>query len=367
MRRQAQGSVVFLAILLSALPAGAQEAQPVHLHGFGSWAYGNTDANTYLSGLPDGNYREGAFALDLSANVGERLRIVSQIEVRDTVEDSEIELDYAFAEWRFSDRITLRAGKVKQPFGISTEVFDVGTLRPFLTLPQAVYGPVGIIAEAYQGVGFTGSFPVSSWRLAYDVYGGGIVNVVLPTPEAFLEGEPLLGVEEVTNRDVIGGRIVAETPVPGLSFGASAYTGIEVGSNRRTVGGIQAEYLTDKWSVRTEYAHETVEEDLDVDGFYAEVAYRITPRWQVAGQYGRSTTELTEVDVTTGQSLLDHEERAIGLNYWFSHGLVFKLGYHQVDGNRLALPDPEELAALVNSGELRTRTNLVEFGVQFSF
>jgi hypothetical protein len=368
MRSPTWKAVVGLAILLSAFPAGAQEAQPVQLHGFGSWAYGNTDANAYLSGLPDGNYREALFALHVSASVSERLRIVSQMDLEDTEEGSSIDLDYAFAEWRFSDRITLRAGKVKQPFGISTEVFDVGTLRPFLALPQAVYGPVGLTAEAFQGVGFTGSVPlVHSWRLSYDVYGGGMVLEEFQDPEAFLTGEPLLGFRREATRDVIGGRIVVETPVAGLTFGGSAYIGHEVGSNRRWVAGVQAEYLTDKWLVRTEYAHESVKDDLTVDGFYAEVAYRIDPRWQVAGQYGRLTSDLPTVAVTAGQSLLGHEERALGLNYWFSPAFVCKLAYHHVDGNRFAAPDSGDLAALVSSGRLRTKTNLVEFGVQFSF
>lgn len=61
-------------------------------------------------------------------------------------------------------------GKVNQPFGISTEVFDVGTLRPFQVLPQAFYGPVGLTSESYEGVGLTGSFPLlNSWHLSYDV------------------------------------------------------------------------------------------------------------------------------------------------------------------------------------------------------
>ena len=293
MRSQTRRASVCLAILLSAFPAGAQEEQRVDLHGFGSWAYGKTDANAYLSGLPEGSYSDSSFSLNVSTNVSERLRIASQMEVLDKADDSFIELDYAFAEWRFSDRIRLRAGKVKQPFGVSTEVFDVGTLRPFLALPQAVYGPVGIVAEAFGGIGFTGSVPlIHSWRLSYDVYGGGMVLNEFQTPEAFFEGEPLLGVEENTTRDVIGGRIVVETPVAGLSVGASAYTGTEVGHGRRSAAGAQAEYLTDKWSARTEYTHDAIEDHRRADGFYAEVAYRIDPRWQVAGQYGRLTSDL---------------------------------------------------------------------------
>jgi hypothetical protein len=369
------GAIVCVAVLLGARPAGAEEERRVDLHGFGSWAYGNTDANGYLSGLPEGNYRNADFSLNVSGSVIERLRIVSQMGVQETQNGSEIALDYAFAEWRFSDRITLRAGKVKQPFGISAEVFHVGILRPFLALPQAVYGPSGLTTEAYEGVGFTGSLPLpQSWRLSYDVYGGGMTEIEFLAPEALLEGDPLEEdepiLEEELTKDVIGGRIVFETPVAGLRFGGSAHTGkekAEAGLRRRSVAGAQAEYLTEKWSARTEYVHETIRDDTKLDGFYAEVAYRIDPHWQVASQYGRLTMKLLDIAVTANQSLLAHKELALGLNYWFSPEFVFKLAYHRVDGNRFAVPELEDLAALASSGQLRTKTNLVQFGVQFGF
>jgi hypothetical protein len=38
-----------------------------------------------------------------------------------------------------------------------------------------------------------------------------------------------------------------------------------------------------------------------------------------------------------------------------------------VEGNRLAAPEPADLAAQVSSGTLQTRTQLLHFGAQFSF
>ena len=109
---------------------------------------------------------------------------------------------------------------------------------------------------------------------------------------------------------------------------------------------------------------------MKVYGIYVELAYRIDPHWQVAGQYGRLSSELLDVPLILpgGESLREHKELAVGLNYWFSPALVFKLAYHRVDGNRFAAPEAlEDLPALVSSGGLRTKTNLVEFGVQFGF
>lgn len=67
----------------------------------------------------------------------------------------EIKLDFAFGEWAFSDALKFRMGKVKCPFGIYSEVFDVGTIRPFYALPQAIYGAPGIVTKSYFGTQFS--------------------------------------------------------------------------------------------------------------------------------------------------------------------------------------------------------------------
>jgi hypothetical protein len=77
-----------------------------------------------------------------------------------------------------------------------------------------------------------------------------------------------------------------------------------------------------------------------------------------------TSAEEPEVDAPT---LLEHEEFAVGLNYWWSPSFVFKLSYHHVDGNRIAGPEADELAEVAEAGLLESRTDLVLFGVQFTF
>jgi hypothetical protein len=355
--------------MASATSLHAQEAErDVEVHGFGDWAFGRTDGNIYLSGARPARYDDASLALNVNATVSDRLRIVGQAAWEDGPDGTDVDLDYSFAEWRFSDRLHMRAGKVKQPFGISAEVFDVGTLRPFAALPQAVYGPAGLVGETYKGVGLTGNVGLKGgWSLDYDVYGGGQGLEELLPPENVARGEAVEEtIEHENTRDMLGGRLVFETPITGLRIGASAYTGIEVGAGRRTGVGGQVEYLAKGWSIRSEYAHESVTDDLRANGFYVEAARRLG-RWQVAGQYGRFTSEVLGVPPPSARSLLDHEEIAAGLNYWWDPRFVFKLSYHHVDGNRFAGPEPEFLAADAASGRLETKTNLVLFAAQFSF
>jgi hypothetical protein len=189
-------------------------------------------------------------------------------------------------------------------------------------------------------------------------------------PKIFLRGGPVSEANEfelASTRDVVGAHVVLETPVRGLGVGASGYTGTEIDADHRKVFGLQAEYLHGAISLRGEYVHMTVPNDVTVNSAYLEAAYRLRDRWQAAVQYGRLTTDLSGADTSIAPSLLDHTEVAVGLNYWFSPQFVLKLSYHHVHGNRLAAPEPEDLVAQVRSGTLQTRTQLLQFGAQFSF
>jgi phosphate-selective porin len=119
--------------------------------------------------------------------------------------------------------------------------------------------------------------------------------------------------------------------------------------------GLQAEYLQGPWSLRSEYAHETVKDDLVVNGLYVEAAYHVTNHWQAAAQYDHLTSDLPGADVSAAPSLLRHTEFALGLNYWLGPALVFKLEYHHVDGNRFAGPEPASYSTLIPSGLLIPR------------
>lgn len=363
---------IALATGLAAVTARADESeQSVVIHGFGGWAYGKTDVNRYLGGTPDGEYDNANLSLNVSKRASERLAIVGQVEWFDNQGEVDVEFDYAFAEWKVNDALKLRVGRIKQPFGISSEVFDVGTLRPFYELPQSLYGPSGILGEAYVGVGLTGSQAGEhGWGVAYDAYfGGQNLEEYLP-PEAFLRGEAVgesNAAEIERTRDLVGGRVVLETPVEGLRFGASGYTGHEIGSNRRTGYGVHAEYLADGWLLRSEFAHETVADDVEGDAFYAEAAYHFNAHWQGALQYGRLTTSLSGVDASSTPSLREHKEFAVGLNCWVTPEFVLKLSYHRVDGNRFAGPSADVLADTIHSDALEPRTNLVLVGAQFTF
>jgi hypothetical protein len=367
--------LIALGFIGSATPVRAQDAaDPVALHGFGSWVFGRTTWNNiYLGGRPENDFRHVSMAMNVAAKVDDKFTVHAQAEIRDDDDGTHTTLSYAFAEYRLSDRLGFRIGQVKHPFGLYTEVFTVGTLRPFLDLPQGFYGPAGFAGQAYRGVGITGMADAGAWTVSYDVYGGGIDLEKFPVPELFYRGQPLAEVtseiEIESTRNVVGGRVVLNTPVHGLSFGASSYTGLlnEEAGNRRSVIAGQLAYHSNRFTLESELAYQNQVLDEVVTGGYVQVAYRLTPEWQVALQYDQLKNTFHAVDPAAAPSLQHHKEGAVAVNYWISRALVVKAEFHRVSGNRFALPEPRELLADLAAGQLRTTTNLVQFGGQFSF
>ena len=376
-----------LALAVAAGPAvGQQITDSVQVHGFAGWGFGQTDGNAYQYGTEDGRYDNVNFSLNLNATLGERLMIAAQAEWVMEGSESATDLDYVFAQWRLSNSLFLRIGQVQQPFGIYTEIYDVGTLRPFLALPQGVYGPSGFVAESYLGGGLTGEyFADSNWSIAYDVYIG-----QLKTPMGhwvmdfdWQTGLPVDRDSTFDLSEVIGGRVVFGTPVDGLAFGLSFYSGVPQGfeaggdgfvmDGRRTIVGLQAEFNNDVWWVRSEWV--TVAKgsssidgaEITSDAAYLEVAYKLTPHWQFAGRYDWQDNSFgAGFDYGPEfESLNLHKDLGFAINYWFSPNLVIKTEYHKVEGNRFAAPEWANFWQIYEG--IDDSTNLYQIGAQFSF
>jgi len=346
----------------------------VTVHGFGRWNYGkSSNQNLYLQANEDGNYRTAGFELNLSADINPRLRVVTQVGWTEDLDGDEQDLDYIFAEWKLSAQTRLRLGKVKLPFGIYGEFPEVGTLRPLIELPQAAYGPIGFLGNAYKGVGIDGSLG-GRWKTQWDIYGGSTDLDEDVVGEAFLLGEPVGpedAIEHEVTRDVVGGHLVVETPLPGLSFGGSLLSGTEIdggSGRRRTVYGLQAEYAGEAFTLRAEHMHEDSHQDLQASGSYVEASYRLTPHWQAAVEVGRLRTSFFGIHPAGQEAQLTrHDEVTLGLNYWLDPNLVLKLNFQRIRGNAFAHPEGADLPAVVAAGGLRSRTNVVLAGAQFTF
>jgi len=370
----------------------AGETGEVVIHGTGSWAVGNSDQYEYLQGGGEGSnqWQNIDFMLNLSSHPYENLRIGAQLWYEIESEETEVALEVAFAEWAFSEVHHLRAGLSRVPFGIYADIFDIGTLRPFYSLPQSVYGSNGMIPEGYAGIGLWGQLG-DGWHLVYDLYVGGMKTRDMDMYMMFIDADSGAapadgdegGMAEMSRDrfldDVVGGHIQISTPWDGLSFGLSSYVGKpraeeDPGEGEsedpiwsdQEVYGVQLEYMSDALLLRTEYIMAD-KNNGSINAFYIELAHRFLEHWQLAGRF--ESIELDpdlEIDADA-LSLLDHEEYVIGINYWLNPGAVVKLAFHSISGNLLTHPEGGEIREVVEAGNLDNSTRLLNLGVQFSF
>ena len=376
---------VFLFTIIAALAASTAFAQTadskIDIHGFGGWAYGKTDGHKYGLADEDGEYDNAEFALNVAAKPVDKLSVVAQVRFESGKDDQQVDLDYAFAEWAFNDAARVRVGRVKHPFGIYGEVFDVGTVRPFYSLPASLYGANGFTARAYNGAGVTGTVPVGAWSLQYDVYGGQIEGD-FETPGLLSTAKEYFTAPSITFgyrvEDSFGGRLNVTSPVEGLTFGVSGYSGqsetdiSSVDPAKRDVYAGHVDYTLDRFAIRSELGHLKNGDDFNVDSGYVETSYKLDDHWQIAARWDQLDVTIPGINLSKlpkiFPQLLDHREAALGLNYWFSPNMVVRGSFHRIDGNRFAFPDtsPEVVSAL-GSGELDRKTNMIVIGAQFSF
>lgn len=360
-----------LALLPALAPAYELDDGRLELRLTGQAGYGRTDHNTFLLGHREGNYDNSVLAMSVAGQLSEQLRVVGRFDI----EREGAEIDWAFAEWKVNDALRFRAGMGKHAFGNYGEILEEGTLRPFFDAPHSIYGRANIAGEGYTGLGITGFHRLGHWGLQYDVYGGELdvetSNAVVRVVEPLLDPTEELVIE---TRDMIGARLTLETPLDGLAFRVSGYTGLEEeygllkDEARHTAAAGSLEYLGEKLSLRAEYAYLIEKSLLTAQAMYAEIAWKFAMGLQLAARVEGNWTKLDEFTGTSRN--LRHEEAAVGLNYWFSPDFVIKAAYHLVDGNRFAFqPFDEEfdpVAADAVPPVPRRTTQLMFIGAQFS-
>jgi hypothetical protein len=337
----------------------------LNINGNGSWAYQRTSENRYLQGDSDGDYETSMFDLVLTGRPADDIVLAAQLGF-----DSEaVELEWAFAEYRFSDAARFRVGKVKQPLGNYMELQYVGTARPLYTLATSVYGPANVGATSYSGAGVTGEFHWDSgWAFQYDAYGGA-VNLQVYEPFDVLEADyvppddgSLPGIEDELAENVFGGRLSLTTPWD-VTLRFSSFGGHmdkdEGGKVTYMVYGASLWYRGERAWLSAEAFHSFEKDFEDQVSGYVEAAYFVTPRWQLATRWEAMRTHI-EGQEELVSPLLRHDEVAAGVNYWFSPALVVKLSAHQAWGKRFAMLDEGATAGA-------DRTLLLVGGAQFTF
>lgn len=384
MRRMVRWTLAAIAIAASG-PAVAFDVGDglLSISGFGRWGYGNTDGNAFLLGRDEPKGDNIGMALNIYAKPMDRLAVSTQF----FYDASKINIDWAFAEYRIHDWLRFRAGQVKMPFGAYLETKDVGTLRPFYSLPASIYSFGDIVAESYFGGGFSGyAPPMAGWEISYDAFFGQIwleSNDRFRSPPTALNIAQAMAVQAAnpgpTRQTVFtrvdntyGGRLSVQTPIQGLRFWLSGYRGTvaEIDQSQGALpgddihaAGLSVEYVRGPFEIRAEgfrKAEGDASSEQKITTGYVEAAAKLPYGFQVAVRAESATYDLADdkFDVCTWNqgpgaallvcapdayevpnSLKRHLDLALGLNYWLASDFVIKASYHWIDGNRFAVPE----------------------------
>ena len=366
--------------------AHAQTAERYSLQGFGGWAFADLsqDGRWAEAATQAGEYNNYSFSLNLAAQPAEKLQIRSQAFWGQNLRGQRISLDYAFAQYTVAPEFRVRAGKSLTPFGLYSEIYDVGTLRPFYYLPQFYQGRLGLIPKAYLGAGITGTKGLgSAWEVGYDLFGGEMqfeeftmARLTGVDPETRL---PVIAETDarLSGRRMIGGRVLFGLPARGFDVGGGVIHIAEV--TRLTPEGARVPFTTGPTATflngRVQYQRgpfaaraevfQALTDQADVPSWYVEVSRRLGKRFQVAAQYEKTDLHLLPGDNTVPPPMRDHESIGAALNFWFSPEFVLKLNVYRVEGNLLNRPPGSIVKYL--TGTLPYTSNVFVVGTQFSF
>jgi hypothetical protein len=297
-------------------------APSIEIHGFVSQGGFVSTANDYLGRSSRGSLELFEAAFNASTQITDRLRAGIQLFSRNVGEFDDLSprLDWAFLDYRWNDRLGLRAGIIKLPFGLFNEVTDVDAARLPILLPQSVY-PLRNrdVFLAHTGFALYGSHPVGpAGAVEGQVWVG---TLTIPRNALLLDGASL---ESIDTRYAAGAQLYWLPPVDGLRVGATFlrasidfhltlspenvdalimagvvppdYDGALRVSQRPTWAVIgSAEYARGAWLFAAEYSRRFKRQETslpmvipafeqDSEAFYGMVAYRAWSR-AAAGLY----------------------------------------------------------------------------------
>jgi len=213
---------------------GERISDKIQLNGFISQGFIYSSENDFIpQSSENGSFEFSEIGLTFAVDVSKKLRLGFQLLARDfgPIGNHQIELDWGFADYRFSNSFGIRVGKVKMPLGFFNEVRSTDPLFPSVILPQSIYDetfrPVFV---AYNGIGIYGNLGIGAGSLNYHMFTGG-VNHPVDTPylsqirNAVNRGLADTGMSiaplEMETQLLFGGRVIWNTPLDGLRVGGS--------------------------------------------------------------------------------------------------------------------------------------------------
>jgi hypothetical protein len=375
----------------------------IRLNGFLSQGFVYTTDNDLIPNSGKyGSFDFSELGLTFSMDISENLTMGLQLLSRDygNVGNFDIKLDWAFADYNFSDAFGIRFGRIKTPIGFYNDIRDIDSLRPLALLPQSVYDEhMRPVFVAHNGIDLYGLLDLGmAGSLDYVFFYGTIYH---PTPK---EGPYILQIQQTFNNKMnkiglnlseisleseifCGGRIIWDIEDIGLKLGgtyiyhnaklktrldnmtpwAQTYPFISIKpsghmellncfflSGELKLGNltITSEYMELLPELRMKMfgAEEEVMDDDTMQGFYVMLSYMFGDRLTLTALYdqfyGQKGDKEGKMAVESGNPNFFgwRKDLTLGLRYDISFNWMIKFEYHLIDGlsKSFLFSDPDD-------------------------
>jgi len=200
------------------------DGHPIQVHSFVQQGFAYSNQNNYLTmDTSNGTFEMTDGGANIGMSITDKFHVGAQIYVRNIGQLGKWRpsLDWAYGDYKFTDWLGIRVGKVKTVLGLYNDVQDAEFLQTWALLPQAVY-PLDLRSNniAHIGGDIYGSISLhKAGRLNYTGYAGARTFDQYGGYYYFSQdqGIPITS----TSGHVEGGDLRWMTPLDGLMFGAS--------------------------------------------------------------------------------------------------------------------------------------------------
>ncbi len=315
--------------------ADGAHGRDTQIGGYGELHYNNLDAEDSSRDLKEADFHR--FVLFFGHDFSERVRFFSELElehslVKDTSDGSntgEVELEQAYIEMDLDESHYLRAGLALVPVGLINETHEPPT---FYGVERNDVESIIIPSTWWEGgAGIGGRYASGlSWDL--------VAHTGLETPvtgsSAFRVRSGRQKVSNAAAEDLAYTLRVRYTGVPGLELGGSvqyqsdmtqvANDGMEEGLLTSAhgvwnLGPFTFKALWAAWNIDGSAVKAAGADDQD--GWYVEPSYRFRIGDNAFGVYSRYA------DVSGARTVDQFDQWELGLNYWPTDKVVFKVDY----------------------------------------
>ena len=365
-RRRLLSALFWLAAASLSRPVWALEYQ---MHGFLSQGFILSEGNDFYGDSTAGSFEYYEAGLNGRLKLWSDLSVSAQVLLRDAgpTDDGGPRLDFAFADYRLltgeSGELGLRAGRVKNAYGLFNDTRDVVFARPGILLPLSVYfesqGARTLLfssdgVQAYGGLNMGGHYLSLVTTYAPDHDLGRSEEERLAGSLADQGKVSMREFRSVRLQDDWGnGRWTAALsyihgrldfrPDPG------APTDFDFDFDLYMLSG---RYNGERYSLTAEYGLTAFAGSLQTfgfpthldflsDGYYLQGDYFLNPRWTLSARYDAGTLDRNDRDgsdcaTSTGQPQDKHacyaHDLSMGINWRPDEHWGFWAEYHWIDG-----------------------------------